>query len=122
LKAQTRHHWMGKSSLDLTGFVAPRGFSALFVGHGEYDYVKAYFDMAATLPKPPIWSRPGLVAEVERTLGAKLLSKGSGFEVMRDGERICTLSSKDLDALQHQLIDAARNAHFSVKLPASVGE
>jgi hypothetical protein len=112
----------GDSAVDVEGFLGPKGFNDVFNGRGAADFSAAYLQASAV--SGSVVSTAGTRLAIESTLKAQLwVAKDGGFEVMRDGHRIGTLSDADLETVRQELIRAATDSGgFGVSLPANVGQ
>jgi hypothetical protein len=115
----------GDTAVDVEGFLGPKGFNDVFNGRGAADFRSAYLQAAAV--SGSVTSTAGARLAVESTLKAQLwAAKDGGFDVMRDGQRIGTLSDADLETIRQALIDGASSSDggdfsFNAKLGQWVG-
>ncbi len=95
------------TNFDVEGFVGPKGLPNLLSIHN--DFPSAYLD--ASFIDQSVVSTEDVKANVAATLGATLspLANGSGFDVMKNGQRVGSLTNADIANLRNSLVGAVRS-------------
>jgi len=96
----------GETTLDLEGYVSPKGLRGLFTNpdgtaRSSAEYQRAYLDASALTGAGSVASDGGLRAAIEKKLGASLVSGPNGeLSVLKDGAQIGTLSPADFASMR----------------------
>ncbi len=107
----------GDTTLDLEGYVGPKGLQNMFVNadgsaRTRADFERAYLDAAALTGDGSVGTDGGLKAAIEKKLHASLVAKdGGGYSVMKNGAAIGSLSTEDWAKLRKSVDEFSPPGH-----------